>query len=76
MLSADLGGRVGWLPKAEVKTLFFCGGKGPGGPGPKPWGPGPQACWRPGPQAPEAWTATLTGSLSRVFNFLLTRLLP
>ena len=85
--SADLGGRVGWLPKAErVKTLFlsplrpkqpfqptptpspgshqevcrknrnlrglggFCGEKdqAPGGPGPKPWGPGPQAPWRPG----------------------------
>ena len=39
--------------------------------------PSPGSPWRPGPQAPGAWTATLTGSLpaSRVFNFLL-RLKP
>ena len=34
--------------------------QGPGGPGPKPWGPGPQAPWRPGPQAPGAWIPPLS----------------
>ena len=40
----------------------FCGEKAqaPGGPGPKPWGPGPPAPWRPGPQAPGAWIPPLS----------------
>ena len=32
----------------------------PGGPGPKLWGPGPQAPWRPGPKAPGAWIPPLS----------------
>ena len=40
----------------------FCGGKRPCCAAPSPGGLGPKP-WRPGPQAPGAWTATLTGSL-------------
>ena len=40
----------------------------PGGPGPKPLGPGPQAPWRPGPQVPGAWIPPLS-PCSQVVNF-------
>ena len=46
---------------------WFCGEKapGPGGPGPKPWGPGPQAPWRPGPQALDPATLTINPEFLR-----------
>ena len=73
--SADLGGRVGWLPKAErVKTLFLsplqpqnAGGWGGGGErgGIPASGPGPKV-WRPGPQAP--WRPGPLGPGSRSYR--------
>ena len=53
------GGRGGYPGFVSLESFVGKRPQAPGGPGPKPWGPGPQAPWRPG-QAPGAWIPPLS----------------